>query len=265
MACLKMITETRTPGGNLACLMRCFRAISATLEVLFRRISSNPGGGGPTTPASPSTLSMASPEEAQGSSSGEGQLRIEERDQRGVASSPRRSNSPVSPSLSTVSEGANDDHTDHEGKSIYLSPFGVSTGSSDLLSGAPGVAVTPASDTSGSVRSQGVEPERLPTADDVLPATIMVVLRANPPRLLSHLEYVLQYRRPARMTAESHYFLVTLQSAAHFLKDLNGRKIDMAPEDFEKRLHAAADLDRADAYGYSVHGSHGDESEGSFH
>ncbi len=40
---------------------------------------------------------------------------------------------------------------------------------------------------------------------------ILVVLAAQPPRLLSTLEYIATFRSPHRLAGERHYYLVQLQ------------------------------------------------------
>lgn len=65
------------------------------------------------------------------------------------------------------------------------------------------------------------EGKKLPSADDVLPALILTVLRAKPPRLASNL-HMLEVCCPAEyLRGEAGYAYTNLYSAVQFLKDLN--------------------------------------------
>ena len=70
---------------------------------------------------------------------------------------------------------------------------------------------------------------RLPTADDVLPAVILVLLRASPKKnICADIEFIRRYRRPRRLHAEVQYFLVTLQSAVEWICSMEGVR-EMTP------------------------------------
>ena len=90
----------------------------------------------------------------------------------------------------------------------------------------------------------------LPGADDVLPASILVLLAAGqlgtlPYDPLADLDFALSYRRPGRMDSEAHYFGVTLTSALHFLNDLDGPELGLTSTAFWQRLD-----DEAEALGW---------------
>jgi len=53
-------------------------------------------------------------------------------------------------------------------------------------------------------------------ADAFLPVLLLVVLRTNPPRLHSNVEYMAAYRGAQLMTSQQSYFLTQLASAAAF-------------------------------------------------
>jgi hypothetical protein len=79
----------------------------------------------------------------------------------------------------------------------------------------------------------------LPSADDVLPAVILVLLQADPPQLMAHLDLAVGFRSSTRLDPEGHYFSVTVTSAAHFLTDLEGPQLGMTTQAFDARLAEA--------------------------
>jgi hypothetical protein len=82
-------------------------------------------------------------------------------------------------------------------------------------------------------------PMDLPSADDVLPAVILVLLQADPPQLMAHLDLAVGFRSSTRLDPEGHYFSVTVTSAAHFLTDLEGPQLGMTTQAFDARLAEA--------------------------
>ena len=59
-------------------------------------------------------------------------------------------------------------------------------------------------------------------ADELFPAVVLVLLRANPDRLNSNLLYMERWRRPSALKAENGCYLAHLQAAVAFLKSLAG-------------------------------------------
>ncbi|CAL1616613.1 unnamed protein product [Knipowitschia caucasica] len=71
-------------------------------------------------------------------------------------------------------------------------------------------------------------------ADDFLSALVYVLLKANPPRLHSNMQYVIRFGLPhSLMAGESGYFFTNLSCAVAFIENLDGSSLNMSPEEFE--------------------------------
>ncbi|XP_023814181.1 rab5 GDP/GTP exchange factor isoform X1 [Oryzias latipes] len=74
-------------------------------------------------------------------------------------------------------------------------------------------------------------------ADDFLSGLVYVLLKANPPRLHSNMQYMIRFGLPhSLMAGETGYYFTNLSCAVAFIEKLDGPALNLSPEDFESYM-----------------------------
>ncbi|KAG0308380.1 hypothetical protein BGZ99_001167 [Dissophora globulifera] len=73
-------------------------------------------------------------------------------------------------------------------------------------------------------------------ADTFLPILIYVVLRSNPPHLVSNVQYISLFRNPEKLQAEAGYYLASLMGAISFIENMEASSLSISPEEFDRHI-----------------------------
>ncbi|KAJ2393354.1 hypothetical protein GGI23_005050 [Coemansia sp. RSA 2559] len=73
-------------------------------------------------------------------------------------------------------------------------------------------------------------------ADRFLPILIYVVVVANPPKLVSNLQYIMRFRSADRMQSEAGYYVTNLQGAVAFIESMDASCLSIAQDDFDRNI-----------------------------
>ncbi|KAI8378469.1 hypothetical protein BD560DRAFT_389441 [Blakeslea trispora] len=73
-------------------------------------------------------------------------------------------------------------------------------------------------------------------ADKFLPILIYVVIRANPPRLVSNVQYIYRFRNPEQLQAEAGYYLTNLMGAISFIETMEAKSLSISKEEFDTNI-----------------------------
>ncbi|KAI8985546.1 hypothetical protein BD414DRAFT_488409 [Trametes punicea] len=78
------------------------------------------------------------------------------------------------------------------------------------------------------------------SADTFLPILIYVVIKANPPHLLSNVEFISRFRNPAKLQSEAGYYLSSLMGAVSFIETMDHSSLsNITQEEFERNVEDA--------------------------
>ncbi|KAF2672224.1 hypothetical protein BT63DRAFT_468213 [Microthyrium microscopicum] len=77
------------------------------------------------------------------------------------------------------------------------------------------------------------------SADSFVPLLIYTVLRANPPNLVSNVQYILRFRNANKLTGEAGYYVSSLGGAIDFIERLDRTSLTISDADFEKNVEAS--------------------------
>ncbi|KAF8916332.1 hypothetical protein CPB85DRAFT_1216717, partial [Mucidula mucida] len=73
------------------------------------------------------------------------------------------------------------------------------------------------------------------SADEFLPLLIYVLIKSNPPNLISNLLFISRFRAPSKVSSgEGAYYLSSLESAVAWVEGLDAAGLNVEKEEFEK-------------------------------
>ncbi|OZJ06295.1 hypothetical protein BZG36_00710 [Bifiguratus adelaidae] len=73
-------------------------------------------------------------------------------------------------------------------------------------------------------------------ADKFLPVLIYVVLRSNPPQLISNIQYISRFRNEEVLNSEAGYYLTNLAAASSFIEALDSHRLSISRAEFDKQI-----------------------------
>ncbi|KAI8985380.1 hypothetical protein BDB01DRAFT_849959 [Pilobolus umbonatus] len=73
-------------------------------------------------------------------------------------------------------------------------------------------------------------------ADAFFPLLIYVLIRANPPRLISNVQYIYRFRSPNHLKSEAAYYLANLMAAISFIETMDVNSLSISKEEFDANI-----------------------------
>ncbi|GAM83529.1 hypothetical protein ANO11243_015170 [Dothideomycetidae sp. 11243] len=77
------------------------------------------------------------------------------------------------------------------------------------------------------------------SADSFVPLLIYTVLRANPPHLVSNVQYILRFRNQDKLNGEAGYYISSLSGVISFIETLDRTNLTISDDEFERNVEAA--------------------------
>ncbi|KAI8366050.1 uncharacterized protein BYT42DRAFT_588718 [Radiomyces spectabilis] len=76
-------------------------------------------------------------------------------------------------------------------------------------------------------------------ADLFFPLLVHVIIRANPPQLVSNMEYIFRFRNPEHLQSEAGYYLTNLMGAISFIETLDDTSLTITKEEYDRNVQEA--------------------------
>ncbi|ORY03869.1 hypothetical protein K493DRAFT_63525 [Basidiobolus meristosporus CBS 931.73] len=74
------------------------------------------------------------------------------------------------------------------------------------------------------------------SADRFLPVLILVVIRANPSKLISNVQYISRFRNPDKLQSEAGYYLTNLMGAISFIESMDCKSLSISVDEFNRHI-----------------------------
>ncbi|KMZ81873.1 hypothetical protein PVIIG_02922 [Plasmodium vivax India VII] len=92
----------------------------------------------------------------------------------------------------------------------------------------------------GASETERDDDELLPCADEVLPVLIYVIIKTNPPELISNIAYIQSFRHPNHFVSEEAYSFTQFCSGVEFIKELGKSTfLNIPEEEYKERVSQA--------------------------
>lgn len=75
-------------------------------------------------------------------------------------------------------------------------------------------------------------------ADGFFPILIYILIRANPPKLISNVQYIYRFRSPQHLKSEAAYYLANLMAAISFIETMDMTSLSISKEEFDSHIEA---------------------------